>query len=151
MTLNYRIIIGALTLILCFNSNFVRGQEVRMDSLTLNNCIPEFDKLDGQLAYSNIVNLAHFPGGEEKLFKYIASHIRFPAADPEWHGKVIVTFIIDTKGFIRNDCISNQVPSSVEFEVHRLLKNMPRWKPGIKNGKKVYTRFWLPIIFEPAE
>ncbi len=35
-----------------------------------------------------------------------------------------------------------------EDEALRVIRKMPKWEPGIKNGKPVKVRYVLPIMFQ---
>jgi len=38
--------------------------------------------------------------------------------------------------------------AGLDEEVVRVIESMPRWNPGIQNGKKVNVEFKMPIKFK---
>jgi hypothetical protein len=54
-------------------------------------------------------------------------------------GKVCVTFIIDSTGLLKDIKILRHLDSIIENELIRVLEIMPKWKPGIIEGKPVST------------
>ena len=75
----------------------------------------------------------------------------YPIEQAEWQGSIYITFVVDTLGNIRNECIYKSFLkgeiSPVEKVVLNLIKEMPTWIPAEKDGKKVYMRVTLPIKF----
>ena len=90
-----------------------------------------------------------FPGGTEKLNAYLADNIQYPsvAADAGISGVVVVSFIIEKDGTISDvKCLRN-IGGGCGDEAVRLVKTMPKWIPGVKDGKLVRCQFKLPITF----
>lgn len=115
-------------------------------------CVPDPDVLDTQKVWRMPFEgkQAEFPGGQIACYKYL-SKLRYPAEQIEWQGSIYVTFVVDKTGNIRNECISKRYfegeLSPVEKEALHLVAEMPRWTPAKINGKKVYSRVFLPIKF----
>lgn len=63
-------------------------------------------------------------------------------------GKVIVKFIVDTNGAVDSAHIIQGIGGGCDEEALRVVQNMPPWKPGKQNGKKVKVYFTLPIHFQ---
>lgn len=90
-----------------------------------------------------------FPGGTERLNAYLADNIQYPsvAADAGISGVVVVSFIIEKDGTISDvKCLRN-IGGVCGDEAVRLVKTMPKWIPGVKDGKLVRCQFKLPITF----
>ena len=43
--------------------------------------------------------------------------------------------------------IKKSVDPALDKEALRVVKSMPRWKPGKQQGKAVRTRFSVPVVF----
>lgn len=116
-----------------------------------STCVPKPDKLDNQQVYLIADKNAEFPGGQSALMTYLLINLRYPIEQEEWEGSIYVTFIVDTLGNIRNECINKHYfkgeISPIEKVALNLIKEMPAWMPAEKNGKKVYMRVTLPIKF----
>ena len=92
---------------------------------------------------------AEFPGGDEALMKWLQENITYPKTAQELgiQGKVFVNFIVRSDGRIDGVKIQRGVHPSLDNEAMRLVKAMPRWKAGEKNGQKVHSYFTLPFTF----
>jgi protein TonB len=90
-----------------------------------------------------------FPGGQKELHKFLIANLKYPevAIDSNFQGKVYASFIVEADGSVTNITIKRGVHSSLNAEVIRLIGLMPKWKPGMVNGKGVRSRFILPINF----
>lgn len=84
--------------------------------------------------------------------KYIKDNMRYPeeARKEGVKGRVIVDFIIKANGEPASISVRNsfRYPSLAE-EAIRLISTMPKWKPGMKDGKAVNVQMTQPVIFIP--
>lgn len=114
-----------------------------------------------------------FPGEEKGLSKYLKKNVKYPELAEEYHieGKVIMHFIVDTDGSVKDitasDCTIDRFKTtrfSQETEARqtqlkeqfallfakegaRVIRKMPKWKPAMLNGEKVKARYNLTIRF----
>jgi TonB family protein len=102
-----------------------------------------------QEAFIVVEEMPEFPGGEVAMRNYISQSLIYPEKAQEWgiQGKVIVTFIIDIDGSIKDAKISKRVHPKLDEEALRLINNMPKWKPGRQKGKPVRVNYTVPISF----
>lgn len=94
--------------------------------------------------------MPEFIGGEQGLYKFIAENVRYPDSATKYgiEGLVKVKFIVDEKGHIISATTMNtSFGYGLEEEAVRVVKMMPRWKPGKNNGKPVKVYFQIPIRF----
>lgn len=91
-----------------------------------------------------------FPGGFAALNKYLSQNIVYPqiAADNGVHGKVIVGFVVEKDGSISQIKVLRGVDPELDKEAMRVVKSMPKWKPGQQQGRAVRARFTLPVTFQ---
>jgi len=96
-----------------------------------------------------IENKPKFPGGQAAMFKYIAEHTKYPeiAKENGITGKVFVQFVIGKDGSVTNVKVIRGVDPYLDKEAVRVVKSMPKWKPGSQRGKPVKVSFQLPINF----
>lgn len=95
-----------------------------------------------------------FPGGEEALAKYLSKNIRYPRVAQEngISGTVFVQFVVDSEGTIKDvKTVGAKKGGGLEEEAIRVVKGMPKWKPGKQNGRQVSVQFNLPIRFTLQE
>lgn len=90
-----------------------------------------------------------FVGGEAKLYEYLAESIRYPdlARDGGITGKVFVQFVVEKDGSITNIQVKRDIGGGCGDEAKRVVRNMPKWKPGKVGGRTVRSQFILPINF----
>lgn len=90
-----------------------------------------------------------FPGGQSELMKYLSSSIRYPeiAVENGIQGRVIVQFVVEKDGSATQVEVARGVDPSLDKEAIRVVKEMPKWKPGQQRGKPVRTKFTLPVQF----
>jgi hypothetical protein len=86
-----------------------------------------------------------FIGGQQELFKYLKSNIKYP--DDVENGNVYVAFIIGEDGAVRDVRVYKGVKESMDREARRLIEGMPKWDPGMVEGKPANIVYGLPIIF----
>jgi Ca-activated chloride channel homolog len=105
---------------------------------------------DTAVEFTSVDILPEFPGGTSALNKYISSNIKYPdaAKSKSIQGTVYVKFIVATDGSIKNIVILKSPDQSLSDEVIRMLKAMPKWAPGKKNGKVAECNYTLPVKFK---
>lgn len=95
-------------------------------------------------------NMPEFPGGDLGLRKYIAHYVRYPksARDFEITGKTYTRFAISETGEVVDVSTAKSVHPLLDKESVRVIKSLPNWKPGMKNGKPVFVWYTIPINFQ---
>ena len=91
-----------------------------------------------------------FSGGELGLRKFIASNTRYPnsAREQGIEGKVFIRFVISHSGEVINPQVVKSVDRLLDIEAIRVIKMLPNWIPGKKNGKPAYVWYTVPINFQ---
>lgn len=92
---------------------------------------------------------AEFPGGSEKMKKFIEKQKRYASkSDEEFHvGMVAVSFIVKADGQLDSIKVVQPLTEWYNNESIRIIKAMPKWKPATQNGKPIRTQFTFPIKF----
>lgn len=112
-------------------------------------CIPS--KSDNNSFFSVDVD-PEFPGGMVAFNNYLANNINYPeiAIEMGIEGKCFIGFTVNEKGKITDVQILKKVSRCPECdkEALRVVKSMPRWKPGKLLGKNVKSRYQVPINFK---
>ena len=98
---------------------------------------------------SALDQMPEFPGGMEALNTYLRNNIRYPqeAQKAGIQGRVIIQFIVSKDGSITDTEVVESVDPQLDAEGLRLIKNMPRWKPGMRKGQAIRVKQTLPIRF----
>ena len=82
--------------------------------------------------------------------KWIQENVQYPEISRELgdQGRVYVTFVVEPDGKITGiDVMRGGVTDELNREAKRLVRNMPKWKPGEVKGTSVRARCRLPITF----
>ena len=102
---------------------------------------------DGETIYKKTEVPPEFVGGKDALFEYIKSNIKYP--EDVKRGNVYIAFGVTKEGTIRDSRVVKGINENCDKEALRLIKNMPKWDPGMQEGKLVSSVYGLPIIFRP--
>lgn len=80
----------------------------------------------------------------------IQEHIRYPqiARKAGVQGMVVVQFVVDEKGNVRDPIIIKSVGAGCDEEAVRVIMNHAKFKPGRQRGVPVRVRFSVPIRFQ---
>lgn len=91
-----------------------------------------------------------FPGGQSEMYKYLSKNMRYPsqASRANVSGKVFLTFVVNTDGSIQDVSVLKGLGFGCDEEAMRVVKAMPKWKPGKQSGRSVRVKFNLPISFQ---
>ena len=92
-----------------------------------------------------------FPGGPTKLIEFIKNNLHYPNEDICAHGRVVVTFYVETDGSITDVEVIRGVDPLLDNEAVRVVKSMPKWIPGTQDGKPVRVKYTIPFTFRPNE
>lgn len=105
---------------------------------------------DEAVDYMYVERLPQFPnGGQAALRRYLSTHIKYPdaALSKGIQGCVVCQFIVNRDGSVVDVKIIQGVDAALDKEAIRVLSAMPRWEPGMQQGKPVRVRFTLPVMF----
>jgi len=95
-------------------------------------------------------DMPEFYGGLQSMYKYISSNINYPpnAMQMGRQGKVHISFVVEKDGTISSVVLLRGIGNECDEEALRVVKQMPKWKPGRQRGKLVRVQFHLPISFK---
>jgi protein TonB len=91
-----------------------------------------------------------FEGGLAALYRFVASHLRYPALASEEgkEGTVFVKFVVDENGKVGNLSLLNSVGYGMDDEALRVIALIPKFKSPAKiRGEAVKVYYQLPIKF----
>lgn len=100
--------------------------------------------------FSVVEKQPEFPGGKEEMTKYIQKNLKYPtfARENGIQGRVIVSFTVERDGSITDIEVLRSPAEKLSQEAIRIVKNMPKWKPGLLKGNPVRVKLMLPITFK---
>ena len=97
-----------------------------------------------------VENMPEFPGGMGALMKFLGKNIKYPTIAQEngVQGRVIVQFVVNKDGTIVDPVVVRSVDPYLDKEALRVVKAMPKWKPGMQRGKTVRVKYTVPVTFK---
>ena len=103
-----------------------------------------------EVIFMVVETMPEFPGGQQALFKYLAEIVKYPVIAQEngIQGRVICQFVVNKDGSIVDVvAVRSSGEPSLDKEAIRVIKSMPKWKPGKQRGKPVRVKYTVPINF----
>lgn len=96
------------------------------------------------LTYSEVL-----PSFNGDLIAYLQKNLQYPsfAKENNIEGRVTVQFVVNEDGSIGNAIIKKGIGGGCNEEAIRVVMSMPKWKPGMQNGRPVKVYYTLPITF----
>ena len=81
--------------------------------------------------------------------RWVYQYLKYPkyALDNGIQGTVLVDFIINEKGEVRDVKVSRGVHQSLDDEAVRVISASPKWRPGRHRGKKASVAFSVAVEF----
>lgn len=104
---------------------------------------------DARVFTGGVDQQPEFPGGTEALMNHLVKTLQYPKAAQKdgVEGKVFVVFTVKADGAIADVAVKRGVREDLDNEAVRVVKAMPKWKPGRADGKAVDAQMTLPIGF----
>jgi periplasmic protein TonB len=93
-----------------------------------------------------------FPGETKALYEAIAKNLKYPSTAKEngIEGKVMVRFIVDKDGAVKNPTVIKSVDAALDKAATDAVKLLPKFKPGKNGGQPVNVYYTVPIAFRLA-
>ena len=102
-----------------------------------------------QNVYDQPEQMPEYPGGMPAMIDFLQTNLQYPqdAIKQKVEGRVMVMFVVETDGSLSNVRVARKVFPSLDAEALRVVKTMPKWKPGKEKGKAVRVNYTLPVVF----
>ena len=104
-----------------------------------------------EVVFVVVESMPEFPGGQQALFKYLSENVKYPVIAQEngIQGRVICQFVVNKDGLIVDvEVVRSGGDPSLDKEAIRVIKSMPKWKPGKQRGKPVRVKYTVPVNFK---
>ena len=104
-----------------------------------------------EVVFVIVESMPEFPGGQQALFKYLSENVKYPVIAQEngIQGRVICQFVVNKDGSIVDvEVVRSGGDPSLDKEAIRVIKSMPKWKPGKQRGKPVRVKYTVPVNFK---
>ena len=118
-------------------------------------CLPLFaqkesiPRIDSEGVYLVPDEMPKFPGGMQAMMKYLSTNVKYPveAQKKGVSGRVIIQFVVMEDGTLGQEKVVRGVDPLLDEEALRVVEAMPKWTPGVADGKTVKVRFTIPVMF----
>ncbi|MDR2473362.1 MAG: TonB family protein [Tannerella sp.] len=109
----------------------------------------EEEEEDENFVFVTVEKMPEFPGGQNALLKWIADHVSYPpiAAENGIQGRVSCNFVVNADGSVQDVQVVRPVDPNLDKEAIRVLKLLPKFKPGEQRGKPVRVKYSVPVRF----
>ena len=103
--------------------------------------------------YDMVEVMPEFPGGVRAMLDFIKKNIQYPeiARKNGIQGRVIVGVVVDKNGSVTNLTILKSIDPYLNKEAIRVIRLMPKWKPGTQMDKPVKVKYAIPVSFKLAD
>ncbi len=110
-------------------------------------------KIETNSPYVVVEEMPMFPGGDAALLEYIKENAKYPEhlKAAKTGGRVIVRFIVNTKGGTEGISVLKGVHPELDAEAIRVVSTLKDFKPGTLEQKPVNVWYMVPITFTPPE
>lgn len=112
--------------------------------------IMAYDREMDEAPYVMVDDMPQFNGkNPDNARLYVAKNLKYPeeAAKLGIQGRVYLQFIVAKDGSIKEVSILRGVHPLLDNEAIRVIKSMPKWRPGYHKGKPVNVQFTFPVNF----
>ena len=94
--------------------------------------------------------MPQFPGGFDSLIRYQKKNLKCPdrAKRKKIDASVYVIFIVNRMGLVDSTNAIVRVSKECDQEALRLIRSLPRFKPGMINGVRVNTSMEWRVKFD---
>ena len=134
---------------------FKPKQQKEVVDTQVHNCVPSepqgpiepeeevFDK-------DYFEEMPEFPGGMEKLIQFIEENTHLPkcVTDGKVQGRSVIEMVVEKDGTLSDFKVVRSLHKDCDAEAIRVLKTMPKWKPGKVCGKPIRVKYTVPVQFK---
>ena len=105
---------------------------------------------DEPVNFRIVEQLPEFPGGMSAFVSWLTKNLKYPpeAQRSKTRGRVVVAFIVNRDGTTSGERVLHAVDPLLDAEAIRVIRSMPRWKPGIQNNNPCRTMIAVPVVFD---
>lgn len=139
--------------LILFLTFFIKGYGQKTDADTKAWKVVKKDSLPpkSSVIYEAVDENPEPPGGYAAFNKYMSDNIVYPdsAKKAGVQGRIFVSMVVTKDGSLTNVTVKkDNLGYGCAEEAVRVIKAMPKWKPGKMNGKPVDVKFVMPVTFK---
>ncbi|WP_461488409.1 TonB family protein [Pontibacter sp. HJ8] len=101
------------------------------------------------LPYVRHFELPEYFGGDDIMLKYLGTHVRYPAEAQRngASGLVVIGFKVSPDGSLKDFTVRKSAGPMLDEEALRVVRGMPNWLPGQKEGVAEEMTAFVPVRF----
>ena len=86
----------------------------------------------------------------ESINKYFIDKYKLPSiyGETDLAGNILIEFVVEKDSTISNVKVLRGIDEQLDVSVKETFKSMPKWIPGIYNGKTVRTKYIFPVTVQ---
>lgn len=144
----------AFALLVAGNTSCSQGASEKQDAKEETVAPDSVADLTDSVAKDEVFMVAEqmpeFPGGMKEMLKFLQDNVKYPesAMKKNVQGRVIVQFVVEKDGTPTEFNVVRSVDPDLDAEALRVLKTMPKWKPGMQRGEVVRVKYTVPVAFK---
>lgn len=127
----------------------IEEQDIDQETEIEDIPVVEEEKEDEDEIFVAVEDNPEFPGGQKALYQWLQNNLKYPQREKEVgiQGRVIVQFVVNKDGSITQVNAVKGPSEGLKKEAERVIKQMPKWKPGKQRGKPVRVKYTIPVFF----
>lgn len=105
---------------------------------------------EAPINFTVVQEIPVFPGGWSVFMQWLTKNLKYPvsAQQAKMQGTVVCSFIVNKDGSVSDIKVSKSADPVLDREALRVMKMMPKWKPGMDRNKVCRTMIAVPIVFQ---
>ena len=129
-------------------SGVVEGAEVK--EAAPETAVDNAAEQEQPIKFTVVQKIPEFPGGWSAFMQWLTKNLKYPesAQKNKVQGIVVVSFIVNKDGSIASTKVSTSADPVLDAEALRVMKMMPKWKPGMDRNKVCRTMIAVPVVFK---
>ncbi len=147
----YLVVLRACLLSVCSIMAFTSAFSAKYE---MTDCVSSDTVTCGRvLLTSEVDKLPSFPGGDAACKQYLTKHIKYPqvAYRQKLEGRVYLQFIVRKDGALDSISLLKGVSEELDNEALRVVRGMPKWRPGVLEDEPVAVRYVFPVRFDLSD
>ena len=84
------------------------------------------------------------------MMEYLENNVHLPECvqNGDVQGKSVIEFVVEVDGELEDFKVIKSLNIECDEEALRVLKAMPRWRPGRMRGKPIRVKYTIPVQFK---
>lgn len=97
--------------------------------------------------FTDVDEKPEFPGGDAAMIEWISDNFNFEPTPSDYYSvaRIVVSVIVEKDGSLSDVKVIRSVDPLLDKEALRVVKSMPKWKPGRHNDERVRVRYNILI------